>query len=186
RADGALHLGGNGDRLAVGAGGIDRQGVVAVRPGDAVIALAVPGKALVAGGERYGSGQGDLTGRAGDGDGTGGRRGRREAPRRRAAGRLVQRRGVAVDSDVGADQLQRLQRFRTLLHRDQRLQVRVHVDLLLDGRELDQLLGELIGVERIERILVLQLRGQEFQEGIEIAGQLLRSDDAGGLRGAGG
>src|SRR5271169_6972016 len=51
RADGALHLRGNGDRLAVGAGGVDRQGVVAVRPSDAVIALAIPGIGLAAGGE---------------------------------------------------------------------------------------------------------------------------------------
>jgi hypothetical protein len=37
------------------------------------------------------------------------------------------------------------------------LQIGIHVDLLLDRREFDQLLRELIGIERIERILVLQL-----------------------------
>src|SRR5580692_9031822 len=65
RADGALHLRGNGDRLAVGPDRIDRQSVVAIRPGDAVIALAVPRIGLAAGGERRGPGVGDLFGRAG-------------------------------------------------------------------------------------------------------------------------
>ena len=45
-----------------------------------------------------------------------------------------------------------------------------------DG-ELDQLLGELIGIERIERVLVLQLRGQKGQEGVVVAGELLRSPE---------
>ena len=57
----------------------------------------------------------------------------------------------------------------------------IHVDLLLDRGKFDQLLGELIGIERIERILVLQLRGQELQKRIEITGQLLRGIGAGGL-----
>ena len=35
-----------------------------------------------------------------------------------------------------------------------------------------KLLGELIGIERIERILVLQLRGQQGQKRIEIVGEL--------------
>ena len=36
---------------------------------------------------------------------------------------------------------------------------------LLDAGELHQLLGELIGVERVQRVLVLQLRGEQLQEG---------------------
>ncbi len=44
--------------------------------------------------------------------------------------------------------------------------------LLLDLRELHQLLGELIGVERIQRILIFQLRRQQLQERGEIAGDL--------------
>jgi hypothetical protein len=63
------------------------------------------------------------------------------------------------------------------------LQIGVHVDLLLDRSKLDQLLRKLIGIERIERILVLQLRGQELQKRIEIAGELLRGVGAGGLGG---
>ena len=36
--------------------------------------------------------------------------------------------------------------------------------LLLDLRELHQLVGALIGVERIERFLIFQLRRQQLQE----------------------
>src|SRR6185295_20082386 len=42
------------------------------------------------------------------------------------------------------------------------------VDLLLDRGELHELLGELVGVERIERVLVLQLRGEKLQERVEV------------------
>jgi hypothetical protein len=49
-----------------------------------------------------------------------------------------------------------------LLQVDETLQIGVRVDLLLDRSEFDQLLRELIGIERIERILVLQLRGQQL------------------------
>ena len=42
--------------------------------------------------------------------------------------------------------------------------------MLLDPGELHELLGELVGVERIERVLVLELRGQQRQKGLEIAG----------------
>jgi hypothetical protein len=41
-----------------------------------------------------------------------------------------------------------------LLHGDKALQVGVLVDLLLDRSKFDQLLRKLIGIERIERILV--------------------------------
>ena len=61
-----------------------------------------------------------------------------------------------------------------LLHRNERLEVGVHVDLLLDGGKFDELLGKLIGVEWVQRILILQLGGQKLQKGIEIAGELLR------------
>ncbi len=69
-----------------------------------------------------------------------------------------------------------------LLQRNQRLQVGIHVDLLLDRGELDELLGELVGIERIERILVLQLRGEEREEFIEIAGELLHAGVSRGRR----
>jgi hypothetical protein len=42
----------------------------------------------------------------------------------------------------------------------------------VDRSELDELLSELIGVERVERILILQLRRQQSQERIEIVGEL--------------
>ena len=81
---------------------------------------------------------------------------------------------------------QRLGRLRGLLQRDQRRQRVVGVELLLDAGEFDQLLGELVGVERIERVLVLQLRRQQRQEALEIAGDLLRRQRVGrrGRRGA--
>jgi hypothetical protein len=47
-----------------------------------------------------------------------------------------------------------------LLQPDQSRELRVHVDLLFNAGKLDELLGELIGVERIERVLILQLRRQ--------------------------
>src|SRR5690606_28544064 len=43
--------------------------------------------------------------------------------------------------------------------------------LLLDPGHLGQLGGELVGVHRRQRVLVLQLRGQQRQEGLEIARQ---------------
>ena len=56
---------------------------------------------------------------------------------------------------------------------DQGLQIGVGVDLLLDLAVFDQLLGELVGVHRAGGILVLQLGGEQRQEGVEIARQLL-------------
>ena len=67
---------------------------------------------------------------------------------------------VAVD----AEEAHRGGRLRRLLQLDQRGELLVHVDLLLDLGELHELLGELVGVERFERVLVLQLRGQQPQE----------------------
>ena len=45
------------------------------------------------------------------------------------------------------------------------------MQLLLDAGELHELRSELVGVERIERVLVLQLGGQQRQEGLEIVGE---------------
>ena len=61
-------------------------------------------------------------------------------------------------------------RLSHLLQRDEGLQLRIHVHLLLDAGELDELLGELVGVERVERILILELGGQQRQEGLEVPG----------------
>ena len=49
------------------------------------------------------------------------------------------------------------------------------VELLLDPGELHELLGELVGIQRIQRILVLQLRGQQLQERREVSGDLLEA-----------
>jgi len=58
-----------------------------------------------------------------------------------------------------------------LLQRDQRGQLIVGLELLLDRSELHQLLSELVGVQWIERILVLQLRRQQCQEGLKVSSE---------------
>src|SRR6185312_3701610 len=50
-------------------------------------------------------------------------------------------------------------------------EILVGVDLLLDPGELYQLLRELVGIHRRQRILVLQLRCEQRQEGVEILRQ---------------
>ena len=87
-------------------------------------------------------------------------------------GRTCHRRGRAVDHGGLADEAERLGRLRGLLKRYQRGELVVGLELLLDGSKFDQLLGELVGVQRIQRVLVLQLRGQQRQEGLEIAGDV--------------
>ena len=82
--------------------------------------------------------------------------------------RFVELRLAAVDGNRVADIDQRLRRLGALFDFDQRLQLIVRFELLLDAGKLHELLGELVGVERIERVLVLQLRGQQRQEGLEI------------------
>ena len=52
--------------------------------------------------------------------------------------------------------------------REQRVQGLVRLDLLLDRSELHELLRELVRVERIERVLVLELGRQKKEERIEV------------------
>jgi hypothetical protein len=52
----------------------------------------------------------------------------------------------------------------------------VAAKLLLDAGERNELLRELIGIERLKRILVLQLRGQQRQKRLEIGGKRLPAD----------
>ena len=54
---------------------------------------------------------------------------------------------------------------------DQLRQTRIGVDLLFHARELHQLGGELVGVQRACRILISQLRHQQFEEVAEIRGE---------------
>ena len=81
---------------------------------------------------------------------------------------VVELRLAAVDGDRVSDIDQRLSRLRALLDFDQRLELIVLLELLLDAGKLHELRGELVGVERIQRVLVLQLRRQQRQEGLEI------------------
>jgi len=71
-----------------------------------------------------------------------------------------------------ADELQRRSGLLRLLQRDHGGERRVGIDLLLDRGKLHQLLGELVGIERRGRILVLQLGGQQLKEFVEIARQI--------------
>jgi hypothetical protein len=73
------------------------------------------------------------------------------------------------------DIAERLRRLRRLLQRDQGLELCVRLELLFDLCELHELLRELVGVQRIERVLVLQLRGQQLQEGGEVARERSRT-----------
>jgi hypothetical protein len=45
---------------------------------------------------------------------------------------------------------------------------------LFDAGKLHELCGKLVGVERIERVLILQLRRQQRQEGLEVVGDARR------------
>jgi cell division protein FtsI/penicillin-binding protein 2 len=45
---------------------------------------------------------------------------------------------------------------------------RIGLELLFHAGELHQLLGELVGVQRIERVLVLELRGQDREERVKV------------------
>src|SRR5262249_26874679 len=89
-----------------------------------------------------------------------------EAPRGFAVG---QRCGLAVDRNRCTHKCERGRRLRGLLDRDERGELIVLLHLLLDLRELDELGGELVGVERVKRILVLELGRQQGEEGREVA-----------------
>ena len=89
-------------------------------------------------------------------------------------------RGRAVDHDRGADEVERRRRLRGLVQRHQGRQGVIRLHLLLDRREFDQLLGELVGVHRAERILVLQLRRQQRQKALKVARDLRGSQCARG------
>ena len=58
---------------------------------------------------------------------------------------------------------------------DQLLKQLVGEQLLLHPGHLHDLLGELVGIHRGERILVLHLRGQQVEERVEALGQPLRA-----------
>ena len=113
----------------------------------------------------------------GDGDVGGRVVGNAELPCRLAVGECG---GTAVDDRRLADEAERLGRLRGLLQGNQRCQRVVGVELLLDAGEFDQLLGELVGVERAERILVLQLGRQQLQKALKVAGDLRVRQRVGG------
>ena len=81
-----------------------------------------------------------------------------EARARRGQHLLADPGGVAVGASAG----QRV---------EDRVEPGVRADLLLDAGEGGELGHELGGFHRLQRILILHLRGQKFQEGVEIAGQ---------------
>jgi hypothetical protein len=73
-----------------------------------------------------------------------------------------------------------------LLYRDQCRELIVLLHLLLDLRELHELLGKLVGAERVEWVLVLQLRSEELQERVEIPGNGFLVDGVADRRGCAG
>src|SRR5262249_5664507 len=66
-----------------------------------------------------------------------------------------ERRGLAVDRDGLTDEGEGGRRLRGLLDRNEGRELVVLLELLLVLRERHELLSELVGVERIERVLVL-------------------------------
>jgi len=81
----------------------------------------------------------------------------------------------SVHRHRGAHEVERLGGLRALLQRHHGLQLRVHVDLLLDPANETSCWGELVGIERIERILVLELRGEQLEKGVEVACDRVRA-----------
>ena len=99
-----------------------------------------------------------------------------DTSRRHVAFAVPERRGVAVDRHGLTDILERLGRLRGLLQRHQRGKLVVGLELLLDLGELHELGGELVGVERIERVLVLELRREQFRNVWKFAGDRVGFD----------
>ena len=111
----------------------------------------------------------DLTVRIGNDDARAGGVGRQGIAERRLPvdqGALV----VRV-LDGMADERQSRDRLVRRLQRYEIGQLAVGVDRLLNLAERDELAGELIGIERRERVLILELRRQQGQESLEIAAQ---------------
>src|SRR6185312_2345831 len=95
---------------------------------------------------------------------------------------------VPGNLDALAEEARRLQQLVGLVGSDQRVELGVGVDLLLDLAELDELRGELGRVLRRQRVLVLQLRRQqreELVEGLADAERILRRRAARACRGTG-
>ena len=80
--------------------------------------------------------------------------------------------------DRRADEIDQGRNLVGLLQLQQLFQVGVGENLLLDTGEGHELGGELVGVQRIERILVLQLGHQQVEEPAEFLFELVA-----GLRG---
>jgi hypothetical protein len=56
----------------------------------------------------------------------------------------------------------------TEAERNKAVEFLVGIDLLFDARECNQLVRELGRVHRVQRVLILQLRGKQGQELVEI------------------
>jgi hypothetical protein len=78
---------------------------------------------------------------------------------------------LIADVDGLADIADRVRRLPGELQVDEVLEALALVDGLLDAGELDELGHELGRFERRERVLVLELGGQQHQEGVEILGE---------------
>ena len=165
--DRAAQRGVDRDRPAGSVLGRDVHPVEALGQGLAALVPPVPGDSVAAGVARTLAGRNQAAGLVVDTD-------------RDRARRLVQlivdlRRRRAVEThrltrrlDLGAEVVEALA---DLVAADQGQQLPervVGLDRLLDRAELDELRGELVGVHRRERVLVLELGGQELQEAVEV------------------
>src|SRR5713226_7919179 len=169
RTDHAQYFGGDSHRIARAVGSCGGQLVVAIWPLRAVVTLAVPVEGLiVAGSDGVVAGEDGLPGAVGDGDVHVGICLNSQKPARCS---FSHGRSAAVDHRGLADKTERLRRLGGFLQRDQRGQLIVGLELLFHPCELYQLLGELVGVQRIKRVLVLQLRRQQRQKRLKVSGK---------------
>ena len=85
---------------------------------------------------------------------------------------VLELRLIAIRLDHLSDILNGAERHRVLLQRHQAFEVLVLLHLLFDAGEQNQLISELVRIERRQRILELELRRQDGKEVVQIIGQI--------------
>ena len=176
------------DTVPTGATGINTSHadlIGAIRHGSPIRAPAIPGPGPGRAAKLHGFLVNDAIAAAPDGD---------QRCLRSASGRQPEGPGTALQRDLLglnfhllADQRRGGGQLGRLFQAQQALQVLVHGDLLFYRGELHQLIGHLVSIQRIGRALVLDLRGQQRQEGIEIPPEFRTLRGAGGgIGGSGG
>src|SRR5205823_8590255 len=152
----------------------DLEPVAAVGQHRAERALAVEGERMLSGALR-----------AEVNDADGGAVGRAHGRRHLVSGLghgVAHRRGLpalhderaAVEADALAEQVQERGAAAVLRLACQLVEAVVHAGQLLELRELRELRGQLVGLERRERVLMLELRDEQLQELLLVEGLVLR------------